>query len=295
VFLTGDVNAAIRGLIAGGAGDIVVTDAHGSGNSDEPDILIDQMDKRAKFEFRDHPFDPYRDVPDASYQAIVCIAMHARARTPGFMAHTVTLEPAIRVNGLEITETEIIAHSAARFAVPVIMVSGDDVLEQQIHERFPLAEYGLVKRAKGMAGADLLSQEEAHANIERAARRAIEKLASFKPFPVASQYRFEVSFPTESQTDFAALYPGLDRVNQTTLGYVAPTFIEGYDRCLVLIQLVSSLRTRFLGRAVQARSDSKEIMAEFEKLMVTTWLEPEKMPAPPRRETSTKKRYHGDN
>ena len=47
-FLTGDVNAAIRGLVAGGAGEIVVTDAHGSGNPD-PDILLDKMDKRATF------------------------------------------------------------------------------------------------------------------------------------------------------------------------------------------------------------------------------------------------------
>src|SRR5436189_4977397 len=49
-FLTGDVNAAIRGLIAGGAGEIVVTDAHGSGNPD-PDILLEKMDKRATFDW----------------------------------------------------------------------------------------------------------------------------------------------------------------------------------------------------------------------------------------------------
>jgi D-amino peptidase len=117
-FLTGVVNAAIRGLVEGGAGAITVTDAHGSGNVDEPDILLDQMDKHAELEFRDMDFDPYSDVPDPKYQAIVCIGMHARANTPGFLAHTFTLEPACRVNGLDITETEIIAHSAARFGVP---------------------------------------------------------------------------------------------------------------------------------------------------------------------------------
>src|SRR5215468_6002884 len=132
-FLTGDVNAAIRGLAAGGAGEIVVTDAHGSGNPD-PDILLEKMDHRAKFEWRDQPFDPYRDVPDKSYRAIVCIGMHARANTPGFLAHTYTIHPSFRLNGLEIDETEIIAHSAARFGIPVIMVSGDDVLQNEIAE-----------------------------------------------------------------------------------------------------------------------------------------------------------------
>ena len=70
----------------GGAGNITVTDAHGSGNSLEPDILLDEMDKHASFEFRDVDFDPYSDVPDPKYQAIVCIGMHARANTSGFLA-----------------------------------------------------------------------------------------------------------------------------------------------------------------------------------------------------------------
>src|SRR2546423_1301214 len=41
--LTDDVNAAIAGLKEGGAGEIVVTDAHGSGNDEEPDILVAKM------------------------------------------------------------------------------------------------------------------------------------------------------------------------------------------------------------------------------------------------------------
>jgi D-aminopeptidase len=48
-FLTSDVNAAIRGLVAGGAGPIWIEDGHGSGNSQEPDLLVDKMDAHAKF------------------------------------------------------------------------------------------------------------------------------------------------------------------------------------------------------------------------------------------------------
>jgi len=47
-FLTSDVNAAVRGRVAGGAGPIWVQDGHGSGNSDEPDVLVDQMDPHAR-------------------------------------------------------------------------------------------------------------------------------------------------------------------------------------------------------------------------------------------------------
>ena len=54
-FLTSDVNAAVRGLKAGGAGAVWVEDGHGSGNAEEPDLLLDQMDPRASFESPSSP------------------------------------------------------------------------------------------------------------------------------------------------------------------------------------------------------------------------------------------------
>src|SRR5262249_33223628 len=50
-FLRSDLNAAVRGLAAGGAGSIWIQDGHGSGNVNEPDLLVDKMDPHAKFDF----------------------------------------------------------------------------------------------------------------------------------------------------------------------------------------------------------------------------------------------------
>jgi len=290
-FLTGDVNAAIRGIAAGGAGTIVVTDAHGSGNPD-PDILLDQMDKRATFEWRSTPFDNYRDTPDKSFAAIVCIGMHARANTPGFLAHTWTIHPAFRVNGLDISETEIIAHSAARFGVPVIMVSGDDVLQKQVAERLPHAEYGLVKRAKGIMDADLLTQAQAQANIESAAHRAMAKLGSIKPFQVAPEYRFEMGWQNEAQADLAMLYPGLMRVNPTTVGYTRKGFIDGYDVAVALIRITGAEQARLLQQILSERPEGKAVMAEFEKRVLARWADPAAFKVAARPKPT---RYHGAN
>src|SRR5713226_8039998 len=108
-WLTSDVNAAIRGLKAGGAGPVWIVDGHGSGNSAEPDLLLGGMDPRATFDFREREFDQYSTGIDASVAAIVCIGMHARARTEGFLAHTYSYEPAFRVNGVDISESHIVA------------------------------------------------------------------------------------------------------------------------------------------------------------------------------------------
>src|SRR5215470_13283944 len=150
-FLTFDVNAAVRGLFAGGAGSVWIQDGHGSGNSKEPDLLVEKMDPRAKFDFRDRDFDPYNTGLDGSIDAIVCIAMHARANTQGFMAHTVTDRISYKINGIEFTETHIVALSAARWGIPVIMVSGDQVLGEELQADFPELEYAQVKLAKSRA------------------------------------------------------------------------------------------------------------------------------------------------
>jgi D-amino peptidase len=293
--LTEDVNAAIRGLVAGGAGEIVVTDGHGSGNNEEPDILLGQLDPRARFEFRDRPFSQYIDMPGPAYQAIVCIGMHARAETPGFLAHTFTIEPSWRVNGLDITETEIVAHSGARFGIPVIMASGDDVLQQQLAERLPQLEFALVKRARGRADADLLPLAEAHANIENAAKRAVRKLAQFRPYPVAREYRWEMSFQTPAQTDRAANYPGLTRVGPRTLGYTSPDFVTGYDIATRLISMATADRLSMLMEVVRKHPDADRILEEYRKLLNGRWLEPDKTPPFPAPAGQKRTRWWGAN
>jgi D-amino peptidase len=79
--LTADVNAAIAGLKAAGATEIIVVDGHGSGNSKEPDVFEAELLPPAKMIARDRSFDIYMDSYDQSFDAIVAIAMHAGAGT----------------------------------------------------------------------------------------------------------------------------------------------------------------------------------------------------------------------
>lgn len=294
-FITSDLNAVIRGLKAGGAGKIVVTDAHGSGNAESPDVLVEQMDKRATFLYRDAEYDPYIDALDSSFRAIVAVGMHAKAQTNGFMAHTVTVEPLYVVNGKRISESALIAISAARFGIPVVMIAGDDVLQDQIREEFPRAEYAVVKRARGRADADLIPQPEVQASIERAAKAAIEKVASFKPYEVAPEYRFEMGYQNTRQADLAGAIPGTTRLDSLTLSYATKTFPEGYALSLRMNGMARMDGMRWLVAAVQARPDAKEIMGEYVDLLVRNWLEPETITKPKAAAPKTgKRRYYGD-
>src|SRR5215470_19808835 len=100
--LTADVNAAIAGLKAAGATEIVIVYGHGSGNNTEPDVLEKELLPPAKMMYRDAPFDIYMESYDHSFDAIVAIGMHAGAgNSVGFLSHTYTLEDVeYQVNGV---------------------------------------------------------------------------------------------------------------------------------------------------------------------------------------------------
>lgn len=298
-FLTADVNAAIRGLFAGGAGSVWIQDGHGSGNSEEPDLLLDRMDARARFDFRERDYDPYSTGLDGSLDAIVCIGMHARANTDGFLAHTYTLEPAFRVNGVDIDETQIVALSAARFGVPVVMVSGDDVLGAELAPEFPELEYATVKTAKSRALAEPLPQEEVQRRIASAAERAMGKLlaGAFRPYYFRPPFVFELSFQDARQAGRAMSDQAVQRADDTTVRYIAPDFVTGYDRSKHLIALASSDRLHLLVRLLQQSEEGRRLLEQYGELVSERWLEPEKLPEWARSEPRppAKKRYHGDN
>jgi D-amino peptidase len=239
--LTADVNAAIRGLKQGGAGAIWIQDGHGSGNSQEPDLLLDQTDPRATFDFRTIDFDPYSTGLDGSLDAIVCIGMHPRARTNGFMAHTWNSDVAFRINGVDFTETHIIAASAARWGVPVIMVSGDNVLGEQLKPDFPELEFAVGKTAESLGAAEPFARDEIDRRIESAARTAMEKLlgGKFRPYYLRPPFEFELSWRNWQQAAGARRSPLVRANGDLGVRYTAPSFVEGYETSKHILALAS--------------------------------------------------------
>ena len=294
--LTADVNAAIRGLKAGGAGTIWVEDGHGSGNDQEPDILIDKIDKQAIFDFRDHPYDPYSTGIDASIAAIVCVGMHSRTRTQGFMAHTYTFDVAWNVNGVDLTETHIVAISAARWGIPVIMVSGDNVLAEQLPRDFPELEYAIVKTATGLSSAEAVPREESDKRIENAARQAMEKFLAgkFRAYYLPPPYDIRLSFRTTEEAAMAARTRGVFRDGELGVRFGSNTFIEGYAIATDVISRATD-PLPLLVRILQHEPDGKRILQEWDDLL---WLQvdPQKLPqwSEPKPAQPRKQKYYGD-
>jgi D-amino peptidase len=259
--LTADVNAAIAGLKAGGATEIVVVDGHGSGNSTGPDVLEDQLLAPAKMHYRDTPFDIYMDSYDHSFDAIVAVAMHAGAGNRiGFLAHTYTFEDIeYKVNGVPFNESMILAAGAARLKIPLIMVSGDDQLEREIRRSMPWVKYATTKRAIDMGRAETVGREEASRRIEAAAREALTKLAEARIPDWAGPFRFGLTFQDAAQANNAGMLPGAE-VNGSAVQIRAGDFEEGYRLSTRLIGLASAIgRNTAVNSVVAAQPNAAQI------------------------------------
>ncbi len=296
--LTADVNAAIRGLKAGGAGVILIQDGHGSGNANEPDLLLDQMDTRATFDFHTVDFDPYTTGLDGSLDAIVCIGMHPRARTLGFMAHTVNSNVNLRVNGVDFTETHIVALSAARWGIPVIMVSGDDTLGTQLRPDFPEMEYVAGKVSKNIGSAEPRPRADVDRELEAAGRTAMRKLINgkFRPYYLRPPYDFQLSWRNWQQSAGARRFPQVSPDGDTGVRFTSFSFFEGYEFCKPLMgSATDQLFT--LVRLLQQSPEGKKLYDEWQAANWARWVDPEHVPAfmtPPER-PAPQKRFHGDN
>jgi D-amino peptidase len=290
--LTDDVNAAIAGLKAAGAGEIVVVDGHGSGNAQEPDVYEAELLAPAKMISRDRGFDIYMDSVDASFDAVVAIGMHAGAGNPsGFLSHTYSIpNVAYTVNGIPFNESMILAMGAARFGVPLIMLSGDDALEKEVRRFLPWVEYAMVKHAKGRSAAESLPREEASRRIEAAARKALLALDKARvPDITGPPFRFTLTFQDDTQARYAGMLHGAETLpGAPAAQFRADDFESGYRRSLDLISIAGLAGRLYATQAaIRAQPNAAAIQREASEVSTERWLNPPpaapEVAGPPRR------------
>lgn len=251
--LTEDVNAAIRGLLKAGAREVVLTDGHGSGNPD-PDYLVDRLPAGARFDIRREPYDPYLDAMDDSYDAMVAVAMHGRAGGRAFLAHTYNGHTRWQMGAHDMNESMLVAASFARFDVPLILVTGDDVLRGEIGAFSPDTEYVTVKRAKSVEEAEPRPRDDVSRDIEAAAVRAVGKLRRIAPWRPrelqAGEFENRFGYVLPEQAGVAIAFPGAYSIDNKTIGLKTTSFVEAYQAFRALAGFTglvgSSLITRWL-------------------------------------------------
>lgn len=292
-WLTNDVNAVIDGLFAGGADVVHVVDAHGSGNP-EPDILLDRMDSRAVFVYRDKPFRPYVDLAEKGvYDGVAVVCMHSKTGGGGFAAHTYTIGMDWILNGMTINESEIIAYSWGRADVPVIFASGDNKLQEQLAWMSWL-EYVTVKKAKSASDAELRPFEEVHGEMRAAAERAVKNLPNCKAVKLTAPIKAQLRAVHPASLRVLDGVPGIN-YEDNTVTFEANDFQEAYDGIAALISVATTGYIQLLQQTVAAQDNGSKIMNEFIEKLFVRWGDVEsgrwKPPKPPETKESERKYF----
>ena len=270
--VTEDVNVAVRGLRAAGATEIRVADSHGSGGPNKN--IIPEKLERDVYLFQEGPvYRRLKEAADKSIDAAIFIGFHAMADTKdGFLRHTITLDPRIRINGRPVGETAIDAYALAEYGIPVIMVTGDQALIREASAFLPGIETVQVKTSLDCETTNCLSLSEARRLIEATAERALSRIDGFRPVRVAKPIAVDVSFPRKDQTDLCETIPRAKRKGENVISYSAEDWDEAYSFVRTTIRLAGQYAIGALEEKLSRLEGFDRIVQEWEQDLISEWL-----------------------
>lgn len=228
-----EVAAACDGAFAAGATDVVVKDAHGDGRNLSPAALPSPA--RLIRGYNGHPFAMVQGLDD-SFDATVFIGYHSRAGSGGNpLAHTLSSMKVfgIRLNDRPLSEYWIHALAAATVGVPVVLVTGDQALCDEVSELAPSCRTFATSDGLG-ASTVSLHPEAAVTGIRAATEEALR--APRPPVPaVVGPHKLEITYRDASAAYVRSHYPGATLVDDHT---VAVDHDDYFDVLRALIFLV---------------------------------------------------------
>ena len=194
--MTLDANAAIEGAFRGGATEVVVEENHGV--EDLCVLQMDSIDPRCTvIRGAGRPGATTMAGLDANTGVVMLIGHHGRAGSfPGIMAHTISygVFKLVSLAGSPIGEPDFFAIRAGELGVPVGLVSGDQVVAEQVHARCPWADSVVVKQAFGRESGQVIPPVRARPMIEAAAEQTAHRAQAgeYQPLNLRGPYEFEV-------------------------------------------------------------------------------------------------------
>ena len=240
--MTQDANAAIEGAFEAGAEAVVVEENHGV--EELCDLLVDEIDPRCSVvRGAGRPTATTMAGLDAGVGVVLLVGHHARAGSfPGIMAHTVSYQRfrAVRVDGQDCGEPEIFTIRAGELGVPVGLVTGDQVVADQVRKRAPWVEAVVVKEALSNVSGQVIPPPRAREAIRGGARRAVERAreGALPPYrgeraPYAIEVEMRAPLEEPLRENLSQL-PEFEISGDRTIRTLVPDMDQGFRRIAYL-------------------------------------------------------------
>ncbi len=224
-FMTQEVNAAIEGARAAGATDIVVSDSHGNGEN----LLVEKLPRDVLLvRSWPRPLMMMQGI-DASFAGAIFIGYHSSTSSmEGVRAHTISSARLadVKLNGLSMSEAGINAAIAGQFNVPIIMVSGDNVVVKETTALLGDLEGAVVKWALGFHSATTMTPDASYQLIRDRAQKAVSRIKDFKPYKLNGPIKLDVRFKNYRPSEVLSYLSVVERTDSHSIRFVGKDMIE---------------------------------------------------------------------
>ena len=233
-YMTGEVAAASQGAIMAGA-EVMINDAHGTGRN----IIIDDLSEKVSIVrgWSGHPFTMMQELDD-TYDGVVFTGYHSGAGLGGNpLAHTISggVVQEIRINGEKASEYLINSLTASYVGVPVIYISGDKKLIEEVEEEKLEIETLAVKEGRGGSVVSM-TLKRGRRLIEEGVARAVKRCGKVSQMPLPDTFTLEISFKSEVHAVRGSFYPGMKRAGNYGIEGIFKDYFEVLRALLFLIR-----------------------------------------------------------
>jgi D-amino peptidase len=242
---TSDVNAAIAGLLDGGADEVIVNEAHMTMRN----LLLEQLDDRATMLTGRHKaLSMVEGVQHGDVDGIAFVGYHTGAGDEGVLAHTYLGNSitGVFVDGVRAGEGLLNSLVAAEYGTPVVLVTGDDRTCADARGYAPDAPAVAVKDYVSRYAAVCRTPARTAADIRAAAAKAVALASRHEPAPPRLR-TVEVTFDAEHLAGAASVVPGVEQTAERRVAYTAPTMYEGIRCFKAVTTLVSAAVEEWYG------------------------------------------------
>lgn len=232
--MTNEARAACEGALAAGASAITVKDAHGSGRN----IKAKELPSPTQLirGWSGHPYLMLQEIDD-SYDAAAFVGFHGSAGVGGNpLSHTISsrMIHVIHLNGELCSEYRIHAYVAALVGVPVVFVSGDQRLCDEVAEVQPHTRTFATKRGEGASQMSVHPDDSVN-GIRDGMRLALSDDLASALVQLPDSFRLELTYKEHSDAYARSYYPGAELTAPHTLRFTSENYFELLRALLFLI------------------------------------------------------------
>jgi D-amino peptidase len=224
-FMTEETSVALAAAREAGATEFVVSDSHGNMQN----LLIEKLPKDVLVvRSAPRPLMMMQGL-DESFDGVIFIGYHASTTNPeGVRAHTMSSATLadVRLNGVSVPEAAFNAAIAGHFGVPVLAITGDDVIVKEARGLLGDVEGAVVKWAYGFHSAKTLTPEAARDVIREKVKAAMARRGSFRPYVVKTPVELEVRFKNYRPAEVLSYLPIVKRLDAHAVRFVGRDMLE---------------------------------------------------------------------